>query len=108
MKKVYTAADPADAHLLKGLLEGENIPAEVRGEHLYAMRGHLPMTEDTCPSVWVLEDADFERAAGIVAAIGRTNAAPSGAAGAWRCGCGEENEGQFSECWRCGRSRPRR
>lgn len=108
MKKVYTATDPADAHLLKGLLEGEDIPAEVRGEHLYAMRGHLPMTRDTCPSVWILENADFERAVELVAAIRHGDAAPLDGAGGWRCRCGEENERQFSECWSCGTSRPRR
>jgi hypothetical protein len=108
LKKVYTATDPADAHLLKGLLEGDNIPAEVRGEHLYAMRGHLPITQETCPSVWILENGDFERAIELVTAIRQEGAAATDGARGWRCGCGEENERQFSECWRCGWSRPRR
>jgi hypothetical protein len=108
LKKVYTATDPADAHLLKGLLEGENISAEVRGEYLYGIRGHVQMTPDTCPSVWVVENSDFDRAAELVAAIRGRNVLAPGEAGTWRCGCGEENERQFTECWSCGRSRPSR
>ena len=104
LRKVYTATDPADAHLLKGLLEGENIAAEVRGEHLYGMRGHVPITPDTCPSVWVVDDADFGRATERVAEV--RGGRPVGDAGTWRCRCQEENERQFTECWRCGRSRP--
>ena len=66
MKKVYTAKNPADAHLLKGLLEGENIEAEVRGEFLYGVRGEVPITQDTCPSVWVMDDSDYDRAMKLV------------------------------------------
>lgn len=106
MKKVYVATDPADAYLLKGLLEGENIPAEVRGEYLYGIRGEVPITPDTCPSVWVVDDSDFGRAVELVAAVRERNAPSSEDSGAWRCGCGEENERRFTECWRCGRSRP--
>jgi hypothetical protein len=109
LKKVYTATDPADAHLLKGLLEGENIVAEVHGEHLYSMRGHVPLTPDTCPSVWVVNDSDFERAAERVAAVRAANGTLSpGDTGTWRCGCGEENERPYTECWKCGRLRPSR
>ena len=66
MKKVFIAKNPADAHLLKGLLEGENIEAEVRGEFLYGVRGEVPITQDTCPSVWVMDDADYNRAMELV------------------------------------------
>ena len=66
MKKVYVAKNPADAHLLKGLLEGENIETEVRGEFLNGVRGEVPITPDTCPSVWVMDDADYDRAMELV------------------------------------------
>jgi len=52
LKKVYIAKNPADAHLLKGLLDGENIEAEVRGEFLYGVRGEVPITPDS-PNVGI-------------------------------------------------------
>jgi hypothetical protein len=105
MKKVYIAKNPADAHLLKGLLEGENIEVEVRGEFLYGVRGEVPITPDTCPSVWVMDDADYDRAMDLVSSF-RQEKPPSPIKGdSWRCSCGEENESQFTECWSCGKAR---
>ena len=106
MKKVYIAKNPADAHLLKGLLEGENIEAEVRGEFLYGVRGEVPITPDTCPSVWVMDDSDYDKAMELVSAF-REGDSPNHFEGKiWRCRCGEENESQFTECWSCGKARP--
>ncbi len=106
MKKVYIAKNPADAHLLKGLLEGENIPAEVRGEFLYGVRGEVPITPDTCPSVWVTDDADYDRAMELVSSFREGEPTNPIEGEVWRCSCGEENEGQFTECWSCGKARP--
>lgn len=106
MKKVYIAKNPADAHLLKGLLDGEKIEAEVRGEFLYGVRGEVPITPDTCPSVWVMDDADYDRAMELVS-IYREGESPDPVEGdAWSCSCGEENETRFAECWNCGKARP--
>jgi hypothetical protein len=89
---------------LKGLLEGENIEVEVRGEFLYGVRGEVPITPDTCPSVWVMDDADYDRAMELVSSF-RQEEPPSPIKGdAWRCSCGEENESQFTECWSCGKA----
>ena len=44
MKRVYTAHDPTEAHLVKGLLEAAGIEALVQGEHLFPLRGSLPVT----------------------------------------------------------------
>ena len=99
MKKVYLARDLSDAHLLKGFLEGE-----VQGESLWKLRGEIPITEDTAPSVWV-PDEDYDRAMELVETfhVGEASAPVEGKP--WRCACREENEGQFTECWNCGRSR---
>jgi hypothetical protein len=105
LKKIYIAKNPADAHLLKGLLDGESIKAEVRGEFLYGVRGEVPISPDTCPSVWIMEDADYDRAMELVSAFGEGDRPNPVEGEAWRCGCGEENEGQFTECWRCGKAR---
>ena len=105
MKKVYIAKNPTDAHLLKGLLEGENIEAEVRGEFLYGVRGEVPITPDTCPSVWIVDDSDYDKAMDLISTF-REGESPTLIEGkAWRCNCGEENESQFTECWSCGKTR---
>ncbi len=100
MQRVYTARHPIDAHLVRGLLEAEGIPAEVRGEVLFGARGEIPMTEDTLPSVWVLDEWAATRARSVVL---RHRAGLAPAAGpAWSCpACGETLEPQFSDCWRC-------
>ena len=43
MRVVYEAENVIDAHLVKGMLESEDIPAYVRGEHLTGGIGELPV-----------------------------------------------------------------
>ena len=101
MTQVFVAQHPAEAHLVKGLLEADGIPAEVHGESLFGARGEAPATPDTLPSVWVVDDADAPRAAVILADFGRQS--PEATRASWRCpNCGETVEGQFTDCWRCG------
>ncbi len=68
MKDVYEAMNLADAHLLKGLLEADGIPAEIRGGAHHATRGEVGGIPGMLPVVWVLYDSDFERAAALVKA----------------------------------------
>ena len=83
-----------------------NIEVEVHGEALWALRGQLPFGEETAPSVWVVNDSDFERAEELMSAFHDGEATPLIEEKPWRCRCGEENEGQFTECWSCGKARP--
>ena len=105
MKKVYAAINPVDAHLVKGVLEGERIAAEVRGEFVFGMRGEIPITPDTCPSVWILDDSDYDKAMALVATFSEPDRIDSHPGDLWRCACGEDNESQFTECWKCGNAR---
>jgi hypothetical protein len=105
VKKIYSAKNPIDAHLLKGVIEAEGIQGVVQGDFLWSTRGEVPITPETCPSVWVTNDEDYEKAMEIVnkfqsqAAIGESEIEE------WRCeNCNEINEGQFTECWQCGAS----
>lgn len=106
MTEIYRAAHPAQAHLLRGLLESEGIDAVVIGEFGFNVRGEAPITEETLPRVCVVNEADAERARAIAVSFdtggkGATGAAP------WTCPqCGETIEAQFGECWRCGTQRP--
>ncbi len=106
MKKVYIAKDPADAHLLRGFLEGETIESEVRGEFLYGVRGEVPISQDTCPSVWVIDDADYDRAMELVSTFREGVSRVPIEWKTWRCGCGEGKESRFTERWSCGKARP--
>ena len=66
MRPVYFAQDPLDAHLVERLLAGEGILAVVRGDYLFGVRGGIPLTAATGPSVWVVDDADYVRARRVV------------------------------------------
>jgi len=66
MKQVFAAKTPTEAHFVSGLLEAEGIPAEVHGEWLWGVMGEIPFTPDTWPSVWILNDGQFEQASAFV------------------------------------------
>jgi len=100
MTRVFTARNPLEAHVVVGMLEASGIPAEVRGDALWSARGELPVTADTLPTVWVLDDDRLSEARGVVQDyVTRPPAAPGRP---WRCRvCNEEIEPQFSHCWKC-------
>jgi hypothetical protein len=99
MRKVFEAADPFEAGLLRGLLEDQGIPCVLRNEQLSQA---IP-TAAFFPELWVADDHDHDRAVVVIAAwTGRREVG----ARAWICpGCREWIEGAFSSCWRCGRER---
>jgi hypothetical protein len=102
MRKVFTAAHPAEAHLVRGLLESEGIETAIRGEALFGVRGLTPVTADTLPSVWVL-DTDVDRALELLTAT----SFPPRLARAWRCTtCNEFVGPEFASCWQCGAAEP--
>lgn len=106
MKQVYVATDPVDAELVKGLLASEGIAATVQGGALFALRGELPITTDTLPTVWVLDDDDFARANALVDDDRRRRAAGAHGGRTWTCStCSETLEAQFTHCWHCGTGR---
>ena len=107
MQKVYTAEHPADAHLVRGLLESEGIVAEVHGEDLFNSRGRVPMTPDTLPTVWVVEDSQTDDARRVIEAQATASATAASTPRSWTCGvCHEAVEAQFDTCWNCGADRP--
>ena len=107
MTQVFVAKHPAEAHLVKGLLLAQGIEAEVRGEALYGARGEAPVTPDTCPSVWVLDDRETARALAFVRRYEQGGDPPELHGASWRCpSCGEQVESQFTACWQCGTGQP--
>ena len=103
MKLVHTARHPTEAHLIKGMLEAEGIRAEVKGDQLYGAFGELPVL----PTVWILDDALAAYADRIVIEFLHGTAARRYGHERWTCAsCGESLEDQFTECWKCGATRP--
>jgi hypothetical protein len=85
-----------DVDVLKGILSEEGISCEVTD-----YENPLPGAE-FYPKLWVDED-DFAAASAILSAFRQR--AP-GLFGPWTCpSCGEQLEGQFTSCWKCGRAR---
>lgn len=105
MRKLYTAADLVQAHVLRGALQAVGIVADVRGGFLDTSRGGTPVTSETAPTLWVADDADWDVAQEVVREL-ESGVAVARPIATWRCACGEVIEGQFSECWKCGESRP--
>lgn len=107
--KLYIADGPADAHLLRGLLESEGLTAFVRDDGMVPLQAVGFFKLDTRPSVWVLADdeAQHERAQAIADEYRSGKRRPAAPAGeAWRCpSCGETVEAQFTACWSCSTQR---
>lgn len=105
LKRIYTAANAVDAHMFKDLLAQEAIDALVRGDDFVPLQGGSLFRMETRPSVWVLDDDRLPRARELAAEFG-SGRPPVAEPSSWRCRCGETMEGQFTECWNCGRERP--
>jgi hypothetical protein len=66
MKKVFVASHPTEAHLVKGFLEAQGIPAEVLGDVLFGVRGEAPVTYETLPTVWVINERQTDQALDLI------------------------------------------
>jgi hypothetical protein len=103
MKQLHAARHALEAHLVKGFLESNGVAAVVRGEFLTSGWGELPV--DVC-SVWISDDAQYDRAQALLVAFLRGDLAREFQGQNWCCPkCGEQIEGQFTACWKCGAAR---
>jgi hypothetical protein len=97
VKKVYTSENHLLVGNARGLLESRGIPVLMRNEYASGVMGEVPVFE-TWPELWVVNDADYERACDI---INTAFTAPPGEP--WACTrCGEQNDASFEFCWQCG------
>lgn len=102
MKRVYVSSSLADAGHARNLLEQEGIRCMIKNETLVGGLGEIPFL-DCQPEVWVLDDANEERARRVLHAALHAGTPPD-TRGEWRCAeCGETNEPQFAACFNCGR-----
>jgi len=130
MTRLIKARDAVEARLIIGMLAEHGIRATSHGETLAATVGEIPFGEAAAPTIWVEFEADVARALELVEAS-RQRVNPTECERCayklhdfsearcpqcgwefrvtenWKCaGCGEEIEGQFTECWKCGAERP--
>ena len=92
------------AHL-RNVLALYGIDCVTRKLDLATGAGELPPVE-CWPELWVMDD---ERAAEAEALLKKILAPVEAVRKPWICShCGEDIEGQFSECWKCGRERENR
>jgi hypothetical protein len=100
MKRIYCAKDPLMIGHLKNVLATFGIRCFIRNLDLSTGGGELPPI-DCWPELWIVDDEQLARAATI---LKKTLAPLETVKKSWRCdGCGEEIEGQFTECWNCSR-----
>ena len=103
MRKVYASDNRIIVGHVHQVLGHHGIPCIVRNEFLGGGAGELPVNE-TWPEIWLVDDRDFERARALIEAVVETTEVSDTQ---WRCvSCGERIEGQFTDCWACGTSRP--
>lgn len=97
MKRVHSATNLPEAHLLLHLLADRGIRARVFNANASSLAGELPI-DATLPQVWVDNAADAPRARAIIDAYLRSPHGPPRQCPA----CGEENPSSFDLCWACG------
>jgi hypothetical protein len=102
MSPLFTSLNLHEVYHLKNLLAAEGIASFIKNEMLSRLAGEVPFTE-CAPQLCLARECDRDGAETILAAFRR--GPPKGPA--WACAsCGEQCEGQFSACWKCGRDRP--
>lgn len=100
MKAVYSASNISLVSIVQNILERHGISCWVKNQYLSAGIGELPPIE--CWPQLCVENEDFWTAKQIVDEALSENELKS-----WICeACGEEIEGQFAVCWKCGKCCP--
>ena len=78
------------------IVENAGIPVTLKNEYAAGGVGDLSPF-DAWLELWVLHDADYEKATGIINSALSTDNQKD-----WVCsGCGEVNDPSFDLCWQC-------
>ncbi len=100
MRRLASAPNLLIATLWADTLRAAGIEARVFSRYLSSIAGEIPPHEAE-PAVWVLDEADFERARRLLHELRSPPRLPE-----WICsGCGERHPAQFAACWNCGAAR---
>lgn len=104
MKKIFSSQNSMIIHHMKNLLSLKGIHAIVRNENLTAALGEIPPTE-CWVELWILDGSRENEARAIIQK--EKESQEKAMDWSWRCPhCGENIEGQFTDCWQCGEPNP--
>ncbi len=102
MRKVYSSPNSAMVYLMKNILETFGIECVVLGEYRRSAVGEIPPIE-AWVELWILDDLRLAEAQQILEEAQEKSRTEQET---WHCPkCGEELEGQFDQCWKCGTER---
>ncbi|MDP2562841.1 DUF2007 domain-containing protein [Psychrobium sp. 1_MG-2023] len=100
MKLIYSNENSFLVNNMKNLVEAQRIEVFVKNEFAQGALGEISVF-DAWPELWVVNDADFDRAMTIVDASQNQNHGSE-----WLCqGCFEKNDAAFEVCWQCQREK---
>lgn len=101
MKRLCSAANLPEAHILAAVLASRGIRVRVLNANAAGAVGELPV-DAAAPQLWLDDPRDEARA---LAAIAEFRSGPAGPARPCPA-CGEENPPAFDLCWSCGTPLP--
>ena len=97
MKLVYTHENRFLVHNVKNQMEASGIEVVLKNEFAQGAAGELSAF-DSWPELWVVNDADLERAMDMVKSLQGMKEAGAD----WICNnCAESNDSSFEICWKC-------
>ena len=99
-KKIYSAANAVEAHMIQGLLEQESIGTNLSGESLSTVWGGL---QTDFNEVEILVDEEkYAEALEIIANYEQLLKEPAQNGESWECEeCNKVNPETFEICWSC-------
>ncbi len=100
MKRIYSAANLSDAHLLRDILERVGITTHLFNQYAMAALGELPMSS-AYPQIWLAQPQQEQHARALIAEFERR---PISTAPKLCLPCGEANPAEFDICWQCGQT----
>jgi len=104
MIKVFEDFDIMLVGHYQSVLESNDIATFMKNQFGTSGAGELPFVE-VVPQLWVLNEADVERARALIQELHEN--ADAETMQAWDCpACGIPQEAAFTHCWKCSASRP--
>lgn len=99
MIKVFEDFDIMLVGHYQSVLESNDIATFMKNQFGTSGAGELPFVE-VVPQLWVLNEADVERARALIKDLDQNENAEL--MGAWECpACGTPQEAAFTHCWKC-------